>query len=147
MIEIKKTSIGGGGALTYPILQETIDLSNSDFTKLLTSPIQILPNQSNYICPLNITIQYTNTNVGFTTSISIGFESILPTGNYLCFFATPSIALVSGTFTFSIPNGAGGTPSTTTDFEPLILWSNTDDLFLTFSKFIVTITYLRIPNL
>ena len=137
----------GPAPLTYPIIQETINLSSADFTKLNTSPIQILPNQTNYICPINITIQYTNTNVGFTTGISIGFESILPTGNFLCFFSTTSIAPLSGTFTYSIANAAGGTPSTTTDFEPLILWSNTDDIFLTFSKFIIVITYLRIPNL
>ena len=135
--------------LTYPILQETINLSNADFTKLNTSPLQLLPNQSNNICPLNIIIQYTNSGIGLSSVLLIGFESLLgPSsgGNNICFWNASFITFQTGVFTFSTPYGAGDYANTT-DFEPLILWSQIDNSGLTFTRFYATITYIRIPNL
>jgi hypothetical protein len=142
----------GGTTLTYPILQNTVDLSTADFTKLNSSPLIILPNLGNYICPLNITLQYNCTNSGAIPLgiFFIGFESLLINNSLSAF-------LVYDIFSVPIPNGIltfGGrldyppTYSTNTDTnQPLVVWSNIDDTNFTFSKFIVTITYLRIPQL
>jgi hypothetical protein len=138
--------------LTYPILQETINLSNADFTKLNTSPVVILPNQSNYICPLNITIQYINTGTGLNGQYFFGFESQLSASNgnssFLAVDTTIAGASANNTWTIATRFAFPASWDSNTDMnEPLIIWNVTDEALLTYSKFYVIITYLRIPNL
>tara|TARA_R110000868_G_scaffold126421_1_gene333480 strand:+ start:468 stop:905 length:438 start_codon:yes stop_codon:yes gene_type:complete len=137
----------GGTSLTYPIEQTTIDLSNKDFTKLNTSPITILPSSTELICPINITVQYDN--IDGSSFILIGFESLLgPSLNqaWLSIISGSIINGATGVQTLGIQAVANYFANTKTN-EPLVLWSDSDDIFLTFTKFIVTITYLKIPNL
>jgi len=141
---------GGGTSLTYPILQDTVDLSTADFTKLNTSPLTILPNLGTYICPLNITVQYNYNGSSLDPAMYIGFESIISSSSYNSYFClleaqlTPNILNVN---TLSNKGPAPYFPNDTLNNEPLILTANIDSTFFAVTKFIVTITYIRIPNL
>lgn len=142
MIEYLAPS-GGGGNLPYSNLQQLrLDLSTADFTKLNSSPITIYtPNANEYFCPLNVTIDFNNTQWLGGLSINLAFESL--------FGANPSNVIQQyinlwanqrGVFTM---NGLGFQyygGENTTDSSSLVLTASADSL-ITFNKFIIQITY------
>lgn len=137
---------GGGGGITQLHYTE-IDLTGQDFTKLNTSPLQVLDNQGQTIIPVSVTVSYNCTNGLAGFPILIGFESLLV--NYLtgAWYSAP----VSGDrniFTSQYDFTAGGaTFSNLESTRPLVLWCANDDNTLTFAEFKVNILYLLVNNI
>jgi hypothetical protein len=132
-----------------PFKQTTLNLNNADFTKLNSSPIQILAGLSGLnliICPIQINIQYENTNAG-ANNIFIGYEALLnfDVFTYLYSIAAASLSLKTGSITLQC-NNINFAYANTSFNEPLILWMPADDPSLTFNKFYLTITYLELPK-
>ena len=139
----------GGSTLPYPIQQINVDLSGSDFTKLNTTPLEVLPSVSGYFyCPLNITLTYNNTNINSGFNIYLGFESLLNLNVATAFtrFETAYIANNRGVQTYQLNYLLFGLENTI-DNQPLVIWGQTDDPISAFTKFILTITYIQIPQL
>lgn len=139
----------GGSALTYPIQQINIDLSSSDFTKLNTTPLQVLPISSGqFYIPLNITLTYDNTVINSGQNFYLGFESLLNLNLSTAFtrFETAYIAGNRGVQSYQLNYLLFGIENTI-DSQPLVIWQQTDDASAAFTKFILTLTYLQIPQL
>ena len=140
MIEIKKPS---GTGLKYPILQETIDLSLSDFTQLNTNPLVILPGVLGYytvIC--DMAIQYDN----FTSSpfyvYYITYRNSIQ--QQVLFDSTINNDL--GCYVlrwFNAWSAGGNTPLN----EDYVITADSNNSGILFNKFIVTINYFYLPDL
>jgi hypothetical protein len=140
MIEIKKT---GGAGLQYPILQQTTDLSLSDFTQLNTNPLVILPGVPGYytvIC--DMAIQYDN----FTSSpfyvYYITFRNFLQ--QQVVFDSTINGDLGCYVLRWFNPWSAGGNTPLAEDY---VISADANNGGVLFNKFIVTINYFLLPNL
>jgi hypothetical protein len=136
----------GGNTLTYPLIQTQINLGGQDFTKLNTTPLQLIANNGSYIVPVSIVWEYNNQNIDVSSFIYIGFEPILNTAPNSAFASlyggnmqAQRGALVQLFTTFSgIEN--------TTGQSPLVLWSAADDPTCGFNFIQITITYYQIPT-
>jgi hypothetical protein len=140
MIEIKKPN---GSGLKYPILQDTIDLSQSNFGALNTNPLQILPAFPGYylvIC--DMFIQWDNFSNSPFYIFYITFETSI--GQWVTFNGT-----INGTIGGYILQRFNSWQSAGNTFigEKFVLKADADNSLLIFNKFIVTINYMLIPNL
>lgn len=138
---------GGGGSLTYPTRQVTLNLDAADFTKLNTAPITLIAtDNTNYICPVNYFWEYLNVNTDPATFIYAGFEPLLG-----AFPNSGSLGVFGSNFQaqrgmLSYINLSYGGPNNSLHNEPLVLWSIADDPLLQFSTFRITIIYYLIPK-
>lgn len=132
----------GGGGITQLKYSE-IDLTGQDFTKLNTTPLQIIDHSGASIIPVSVTVDYNCTNGIAGLPILIGFESLLT--NYLTavWYSAP-IGGDRNTFSSQYYFANGGSTFTNIKTQTdLVLWCNADDSTLTFAYFKVFILYLQ----
>lgn len=131
----------GGGALTYPIEQITVNLTNADLIKLNTSPFEILP-QGFYYNVINYTLKYNCITAG-TLTMFIGYESLLGINNNQNQGILEPLSFgLSGVFSsnyFCVT----AIPQNSKNSEPLVLYSDLDDALNNFTLFELTVTYLK----
>lgn len=143
------TAATGGGALTYPYKQISLDLSTGyDFTKLNSSPITILTATSGYIlCPVQIVVQYKDSLPLPNDTIYFGYESLLNAnaGTAYITLNLTTMASHNGAFTFTT-RFYNNDYCDTSHTQSLILWMIAD-VNVVFDNFFLTITYIEIPNL
>lgn len=137
------TQQSAGGSITE-LKYNTFNFVGQDFTKLNTTPIQIL-NSGNTFIPISITVKY-NCTSGLGIPFLIGFETLL--SNYLtgCWYSAPTTT-DHNIFTSQYDFSAGGsTFSNIQPNSPLVIWQASDTP-LAFSEFIVNLLYLEVTNL
>lgn len=133
-----------GGSLTYPIRQITLDLSLADFTKLNSSPIELITGGlGEYNCPIQIVIDY-SANALPNDTIFIGYETLLGSNiaTAYCTIGTFPMSLKSGVFNLTT-RFYNNTNADTID-ESLVLWQQ-NDVNNSFKQFIIYITYITFP--
>jgi hypothetical protein len=143
MIEYLAPSSGGGiSQLKYT----TINLAGSDFTKLSTQPITLIPANGQKLIPFNVTVKYNNIGT-MLVPLLIGFEALLAANVTSCSWGLTTLltggekGIYSQSFVFA--DGA----LENINNQDLILWQSIDNTSLDFSTFIVNILYLEVSNL
>jgi hypothetical protein len=127
-------------SLTYPIKQATVDLSSANFTALLNNPLIILPAVS--------TVSYVPIN------IITDFENINWSPTYTAYYDIINSGISLGTFDFTIYRTSGvSAVLSPLNFSPMSpnvrrnqpfqLTSTGDNAGISFSRFIVTVTYIE----
>ena len=138
-------AVSGGTSLTYPLEQVTLSISNPRLQKLNTSPWPLLPQGFNYTV-VNAYLDYDNINCNSGQNLYIGYESLLGAqlASNFCDFDTTFMISTSGNIGLDtrVRNFFN---ATSTNFEPLVLYQQTDDTTAIYNKFELTITYLKFP--
>jgi hypothetical protein len=141
MIEyLAPASGGGGGSLTYPIQQVTVDLSNQDFTTLNSAPLVILPpDPATAYCILSIITDWENIN---WSSFYVAYYEMtsIAGGSYGTFNDT--IHRTTGISTSVIPLNTTVPNINARKNRGFQLTSNSDNGGISFSRFFVTVTYI-----
>jgi len=147
----------GGSALTYPIQQINIDLSGSDFTKLNTTPLEVLPSSSGqFYCPINITLTYNNTLINSGQNFYLGFESLLNVSLTTAFtrFETSYINNNRGVQSYQLNYLLFGIENTI-DSQPLVIWqqltasfsSELSSIFLNDPQTVVSLYFFKLSSI
>lgn len=137
MIEYKAPSGGGLNNLFYT----EVDLLGSDFTKLASQPVTIIPAVAGKkIVPFNVTVDY-EILVGNIGPLLIGFEAMLAIQIETCAWGIQAnLALGDkGLYSQSFVFAASALQNINT--QPLVLWQSVDNPGLSFSKFKVAVLY------
>lgn len=137
MIEYLAPSGGGLNNLFY----KEVDLIGSDFTKLASQPVTIIPAiAGKKIVPFNVTVDY-EVLVGNIGPILIGFEAMLAIQIETCAWgiqaglSTGDKGIYSQSFVFA------ASALQNINSQPLILWQAIDNPGLSFNRFKVAILY------
>lgn len=133
------------GSLLYPLEQITLSISNIRLQKLNTSPWQLLPAGFNYTV-INAYLNYDNINCNSGQNLFIGYESLLGASlsSNFCDFDTTFMIATSGNIGLDT-RVRNFYSSTSTNFEPLVIYQQADDPTAIYNTFELTITYLKFP--
>lgn len=140
MIEYLSPS-GGGGSLTYPIKQVTVDFTSADFTTLNTNPLVVLPAEpTKAYCLLSLILDWENIN--WSTFYVAFFEIGAIAGGNLgtindTIFRTTGISTTVIPFNTTLPN------VNVRKNRAFQLTASANNAGVSFSRFIVTVTYIE----
>jgi len=132
-------------ALIYPIEQITITIAPADLKTLNSSPVMLFPLGFNY-CVIHTLLDYKCDNVNSGQEIWIGYETLL-NGNISANqirISTTTMATHIGKMSIAA-NNAVIWYANTINYQPLVLWQQTNDVVAQFDYFILTLTYLKFP--
>tara|TARA_R110000868_G_scaffold345241_2_gene606353 strand:+ start:70 stop:498 length:429 start_codon:yes stop_codon:yes gene_type:complete len=131
----------GGSALTYPIEQITVNLTNAELKTLNTSPFEILP-QGFYYNGINVTLKYNNNLLNPGILLFIGYESLISSSGWMFVFDTSVFNNQFGVYSISAYSNNQARANTLNN-EPLVVYQASNDNLANYTLFELTVTYLK----
>lgn len=148
MIEIKKPGVSGNN-LFYPIKQVVFNLTNSDLQNLNTTPFELLPADTSYYAPIQVTIKFNCIGINTGINYFIGYTNLLNislTSSY-CTFDTAYFGGSTDQFlSLGIKNQNFWTNNSVVN-QPLVLWQQANDFSANYYYFDLILTYIEYPTI